>query len=213
MRLARFVAMADSGSWIMAAGLVLAFAAVGIVAVRVWRDGPRRRAERLRERFGPEYDIAVAEYGESRAARVLEERERHVCELPLRSLPPSERASLAQGWASIQKRFVDAPQLAVREAHELVLRTLEARGYQIADFDQCLADLSVDYGAVVQHLRVAHTLDQANRAGRADTEELRRALVHYRALFEGLLGTPREKIPPASQRYRPALAHRVSAPR
>ena len=212
-RLAAILSMADSESWITAAGLVLAFAALVIVAVRVWRDGPRRRAEHLRERFGPEYDIAVAELGESRAARVLEERERHVSELPLRSLPPSERASLAQAWVLTQKRFVDAPQLAVREAYELVLRTLEARGYQVRDFEQCLADVSVDYGAVVQHLRVAHALDQANGAGRADTEELRQALVHYRALFEGLLGTSREKIPPASQRYQPVLEHHVSAPR
>jgi hypothetical protein len=205
--------MADSGSWITAAGLVLAFAALVAVVAWVWRDGSRRRTEHLRERFGPEYDVAVAEFGESRAAQVLQERERHVSELPLRSLPPSERASLSRAWALIQKRFVDAPQLAVREAYELVLRTLEARGYQVRDFEQCVADVSVDYGAVVQHLRVAHALEQANSAGRADTEELRQALVHYRALFEGLLGTPREKICPASQRYQPVLDHHISAPR
>jgi hypothetical protein len=205
--------MAESGSWITAAGLVLAFAALVIVAIRVWRDGPRRRAEHLRERFGPEYDVAVAQYGESGAARVLEERERHVSELPLRSLPPSERASLARAWGLIQKRFVDSPQLAVREAHELVLRTLDARGYQVRDFEQCLADLSVDYCAIVQHLRVAHALQRANDEGRANTEELRQALVHYRVLFEGLLGTPREKIPPASQRYQPVLDDHISAPR
>jgi hypothetical protein len=144
---------------------------------------------------------------------VLEERERRVSELPLRSLPPEERASLSQSWLLTQKRFVDAPQAAVREAHELVLRTLEARGYQVEDFDQCLADVSVDYGGVVQHLRVAHALDRANREGRASTEELRQALVNYRALFEGLLGTPREQICPASQRYQPVLDHRLSAPR
>jgi len=205
--------MADSGSWITVAGLVLAFAVLVIVAVRMWRDGSRRRAEHLRERFGPEYDIAVAQYGEGRASEILEERERRVSELPLRSLPPSERAHLSRSWGLTQKRFVDSPQLAVREAYELVLRTLEVRGYQIRDFDQCLADLSVDYGAVVQHLRVAHALDLANSAGRANTEELRQALVHYRVLFEGLLGTPREKIPPASQRYQPVLDHHVSAPR
>lgn len=195
------------------AGLLLALAAVVIVALKVWRDGPRRRAEQLRERFGPEYDVAVARYGESRAARELEARERRVSELPLRSLPPSERASLSQLWSSTQKRFVDAPQLAVRDAYELVLRTLQARGYQVDDFEQCLADLSVDYGGVVQHLRSAHALDQANRAGRANTEELRQALVQYRALFEGLLGTPREKIPPASQRYQPLEHQHISAPR
>jgi hypothetical protein len=207
-------AMADSGSWITVAGLLLGFATAVIVAIAVWRDGPRRRAAHLRERFGPEYDIAVQQYGERRAARELEARELRVSRLPLRSLPPAERSTLAQSWSLTQQHFVDAPQAAVRQAYELVLRTLVARGYQVDDFEVCVADLSVDYGGIVQHLRAAHILDQANREGRANTEELRQALVHYRALFEGLLGTPRERVPPASQRYQPVLEHHhISAPR
>jgi hypothetical protein len=186
---------------VMAVALVLVLGVMIVLAL--WRNGPQRRNERLRERFGPEYDVAVEQYGEGRAARVLEAREERVSKLPLRSLAPAERASFSQSWLLAQQEFVDNPHLAVRNAHELVVRTMHARGYPVDDFDQCVADLSVDYGNIVQHYRAAHSLDQANRAGRANTEELRQALVHYRALFEELLGTPQEKVPPASQRYEP----------
>jgi hypothetical protein len=140
---------------------------------------------------------------------VLEAREERVSKLPLRSLAPAERASFAQSWQLVQNDFVDSPHQAVRNAYELVQRTMHARGYAVDDFDQCVADLSVDYGDVVQHFRAAHALDQANRAGRANTEELRQALVHYRALFEELLGTPQGRVAPASQRYSAIQHERV----
>jgi hypothetical protein len=197
--------MADPTSLVVTAAVVLALVLAAMVISALLNVGPRRRDERLRERFGPEYDLAVQQFG-SRAVSVLEERERRVAELPLRSLAPAERASFAQSWQLAQRDFVDAPHDAVRNAHELVRRTMHSRGYPVDDYEQCVADLSVDYGCIVQHYRAAHALDQANRAGRASTEELRQALVHYRALFEELLGTPTEQIPPASQRYDPALA-------
>jgi hypothetical protein len=197
--------MADSTSLavVLAVGLALVLAIMLVPAL--WRNGSRRRNERLRERFGPEYDVAVEQYGEARAARILEAREERVSKLPLRSLPPSERASFAQSWLLVQHEFVNSPHVAVKNAHELVQRTMHARGYPVDDFNQCVADLSVDYGEIVQNYRAAHALDQANRAGEANTEQLRQALVHYRALFEELLGTPQGKIPPASQRYQPAI--------
>jgi hypothetical protein len=201
--------MADSSSWMVIAALGLALALGVVMALALWRNGPSERDLRLRDRFGPEYDVAVRQYGASRAARVLEAREERVSKLPLRSLAPAERASFAQSWQLVQNEFVDSPHQAVRNAYELVQRTMHARGYAVDDFDQCVADLSVDYGDVVQHFRAAHALDQANRAGRANTEELRQALVHYRALFEELLGTPQGRVAPASQRYSAIQHERV----
>jgi hypothetical protein len=206
--------MADSTSLMLVLCVVLALVLAVPLLAGVWRDGSKRRNERLRDRFGPEYDVAVEQYGESRAIRVLLARERRVSKLPLRSLTPAERASFAQSWLLAQQEFVDAPHRAVRNAHELVQRTMHARGYPVDDFDQCVADLSVDYGDIVQHYRAAHALDQANRAGRADTEELRQALVHYRALFDELLGTTQGQVAPSSQRYEhPELAHQPALPR
>lgn len=193
-------------SWLMIA-LSLGIALIGLLlVVPVWRNGPKHRSERLRERFGPEYDLAVEQYGASRAVRVLEARERRVSKLPLRSLAPAERASFAQSWLLVQQEFVDTPHQAVRNAHELVQRTMCSRGYPVDDFEQCVADLSVDYGEVVQHYRAAHALAQASRAGGVNTEELRQAIVHYRALFAELLGTPEGHVAPLSQRYsQPAI--------
>jgi len=196
--------MEETSSLVVVAAFVLALVLGGLSVLAVWRHGFARRNERLRERFGPEYDVAVEQFGESRAVRVLEGRERRVSKLPLRSLAPQERAGFAQSWLHAQHLFVDKPHDAVRIAHELVLRTMFARGYPVDDFDQCVADLSVDYGGIVQHYRAAHALDQVNRAGTANTEQLRQALVHYRALFEGLLGMPKQTCP-ASQRYQAAF--------
>jgi hypothetical protein len=205
--------MGDSTSLMLVLSGVLALVLVVPLLAGVWRDGLKRRNERLRERFGPEYDLAVEQYGQARAIRTLEARERRVSKLPLRSLAPPERASFAQSWLLVQQEFVDAPHQAVRNAHELVQRTMHARGYPVDDFDQCVADLSVDYGDIVQHYRAAHALDQAHRAGRASTEDLRQALVHYRVLFEELLGTPQGQVAPASQRYEQPMPAQPTLPR
>jgi len=206
--------MADSAKlWlfgIVGIGLIV----VALIALTLWRNAPARRKNRLRERFGPEYDVAVSQYGKARAARVLEARARRVGKLTIRSLSPSERAGFAQSWRLCQEQFVDAPSAAVSAAHELVLRVMHMKGYPVDDFDQQVADLSVDYGSMVHHLRAAHVLEQANRAGRANTEELRQAMVHYRALFDELLGpTPAELVPPSqrSNGARASAAHRTGA--
>ncbi len=161
---------------------------LAIVGVLVWRNAPARRREKLRARFGPEYDLAVQQYGVARAQRMLEERERRVEKLPIRSLSPSECATFAQSWRQRQEQFVDTPSAAVSGAHELVQRVMLARGYPVEDFEQSVADLSVAHGSIVNHYRAAHELEQANRSGKINTEELRQAMVHYRALFDELLG-------------------------
>ncbi|MEY2930092.1 MAG: hypothetical protein RL033_841 [Pseudomonadota bacterium] len=154
----------------------------------MWRNAPSRRREKLRARFGPEYDLAVQQHGATQAQRVLEARERRVEKLPLRSLAASESATFAQSWRHRQEQFVDTPSAAVSGAHELVQRVMLARGYPVEDFEQSVADLSVEYGGIVNHYRAAHDLEQSNRSGRINTEELRQAMVHYRALFDELLG-------------------------
>jgi hypothetical protein len=201
--------MTEQGSLMLVLSMVLAL----VLAVGVWRNGPDRRRQRLRERFGPEYEVAVEQHGESGAIRVLEARERRVSKLPLRSLSSVERVSFARSWLLVRRDFEDVPHQAVRNAHELVQRTLHARGYPVDDFDQCVAALSVDYGEVVQHYRAAHALDRANHAGQVDSDELRQGLAHYRALFEELLGTPPGNVAPTSQRYEhPALARQPALP-
>lgn len=168
--------------------VAVAFAVVARYAAARRREG--RRAE-LRGHFGPEYDRAVADYGsEANAERELAARERRVRRFKIRALPESERERFATSWRHVQSRFVDDPARAVNEASELVESVMKVRGYPMQNFDHQVADLSVDHANVVQHYRAARALAEENRKGRADTEQLRQAFVHYRVLFGELLEVP-----------------------
>jgi hypothetical protein len=195
--------MADSTTLVIAS-IIVAALLVAAVAVLLLRNAPARKRQQLREKFGPEYDVAVEQYGSARAPRELEARARRVSKLPLRSISPSECATFSQSWRRRQEQFVDTPSAAVSGAHELVQKVMLARGYPVEDFEQSVADLSVEYGAIVSHYRAAHQLEQTNRSGQINTEELRQAMVHYRALFDELLGAavPSVDVIPASERAR-----------
>ncbi len=147
----------------------------------------RRRA--LRERFGPEYERLVAEQNSRSAAEhELRERERRHAELDLHPLPESSRAGYAAEWADVQTRFVDSPQDAVRAGDELVTRLIREIGYPTQNYEQQLATLSVEHARTLGHYRDAHDISLRNENGQASTEQLRQALVHYRTLFDDLLG-------------------------
>ncbi|GAA0918209.1 hypothetical protein GCM10009557_89750 [Virgisporangium ochraceum] len=161
---------------------------VGAVLVAVGLVASRRRA--LRQRFGPEYDRVVESTEDRRAAeRELRERERRHAELELRPLDPASRERYSASWEEIQVRFVDAPDRAVGEADELVTRLIAERGYPTGDYDDQLAHLSVEHANTLDHYRKAHEINERTSRGEATTEQLRQALVHYRALFADLLGT------------------------
>jgi FtsZ-interacting cell division protein ZipA len=150
----------------------------------------KRRSQQLHGRFGPEYDRTVREYGDRRKAESeLERREKRVERFHIRSLPREERDRFAEAWRTEQAHFVDEPQQAVSEAHRLVNEVMRARGYPAsAEFEENAADLSVEHPQVVQHYRVACDIAGRQERGQANTEDLRNAMVHYRALFEELLG-------------------------
>jgi FtsZ-interacting cell division protein ZipA len=169
---------------------LIALVAVVVVALVVSRSSRKRRLQ-LRERFGPEYDREVERLGSvARAERELMAREKRVHKQHLHPLPETQRLQFASEWRNVQTQFVDEPSAAVENAHALIKQVMVARGYTIERFDQRVSDLSVEHAGVVQHYRAAHELAVANREGRANTEELRQALVHYRALFTDLLEQP-----------------------
>ncbi|GAA0742021.1 hypothetical protein Drose_28280 [Dactylosporangium roseum] len=168
----------------------------------------RRRA--LQHRFGPEYDRAVAER-ESRLAaeRELRERERRHAALELRELEPEARTRYATAWEEIQARFLDDPAGAVRAADTLVTELIAERGYPAGDYEEQVADLSVEHARTLGHYRDAHEISLLSDRGEATTEQLRQAVVHYRALFSDLLGadaTPGDPGVPA-QRASEAVPH------
>jgi hypothetical protein len=166
--------------------LVLVIVVVLAVAVALWYAS-RRRA--LRQRFGPEYDRTVAEKDSRLAAeRELRDRERRHAQLQLRELDPESRERYASSWEQIQAKFLDDPNTAVNEADELVTRLIAERGYPTGDYDEQVANLSVEHATTLGHYRDAHDLYLVNERGEATTEQLRQALVHYRELFADLLG-------------------------
>ena len=175
--------------------VIIVVVALVVVAVGVWTYMQKRRTEQVRERFGPEYDRAVTEHGDQRGAQAeLEARQKRVEQLDIRPLSPSDRARFAAAWRATQAHFVDDPSAAIGEADRLVTDVMKARGYPIGDFEQRAADVSVDHPRLVENYRAARDTALRNERGQASTEDLRQAMVHYRALFEDLLesGTPEQ---------------------
>ena len=163
-----------------------------VLLLLIWAATRSRRRSRLRERFGPEYDRAVEETGSrGKAQAELEGRLKRREQLQVRELEPADRERFSSAWQHAQSHFVDEPSQAVREADGLVQEVMRARGYPVDDFDQRAADVSVDHPHVVDNYREAHSISRLNAENRASTEDLRRALVHYRELFNELLGTGR----------------------
>jgi hypothetical protein len=175
---------------LMLIGLVVAVIVL-IAAAVAWR---RWRTERLRSRFGPEYVRAVGETGgERQAEAALSERAARVRKYDLRKLSPDARMRYVEAWRHVQAKFVDDPRAAAREADDLLNQVMAARGYPPADIDQRLEDVSVDHGEAVQNYRVARDIVARHAQGGAGTEDMRQAVIHYRTLFEDLLGGPDEK--------------------
>jgi hypothetical protein len=169
--------------------VVIAFLVIAITAYLAMR---RRRSLMLRERFGPEYDRVVRREGDVRKGEgVLEFRQKRRERFELRTLSPVDRSSFEQRWDEVQARFVDDPKGAVTVADSLVMEVMQARGYPVGDFEQRASDISVDHPVVVENYRSAHDIALRHNRGQASTEDLRKAMVHYRTLFQELLETNR----------------------
>jgi hypothetical protein len=166
--------------------IVIVVVVVAVLAALAVRTMQRRK---LRERFGDEYQRVVDEKGGRSAAEAeLRRREKHHATLELRDLSDADRVRFRDGWVAVQTLFVDDPVSAVRDGDRLVTELVAARGYPVSDYEDRLAQLSVEHAKVLNHYRDAHEISTRNDAGKATTEELRQALVHYRELFADLLG-------------------------
>lgn len=150
----------------------------------------RRKTERLRQHYGPEYERLVAETGGQKTAeKELIARERKRDKLDVTPLTQSARNDFSTRWSQVQTAFVDNPSAAVGVADRLVTDVMRERGYPIDDFDQRAADISVDHPQIVENYRAAHAVHLSQQRGEVSTEQQREAFVHYRALFEKLLET------------------------
>jgi len=169
---------------------IVAIAVILLIALAVIVFAVRRsRSERLRKKFGDaEYERTIAERGDRRAAEAhLEQRTERVKSFHLRALSEADRLRFQEAWTGVQARFVDGPAGAVTEADQLLGDLMATRGYPVGDFETRAADISVDHPMVVQNYRAGHDIAVRHLRGQASTEDLRRAMIHYRALFEDLV--------------------------
>jgi hypothetical protein len=178
---------------------------IALLAVAAWLIYRETQSHRLQRHFGSEYHRMVDQVGDrAKAEAELLQRERRVQKLHIVPLSPADAARFDEAWRSLQARFVDSPEQALSEADRLVRELMMKRGYPMGDFDSRAADISVDHPMVVDHYRRGHEI--AVRLGRdgVDTEAMRQAVVHYRALFAELLEvTPEPQQPPQARPLNP----------
>ena len=172
--------------------LIIGLAVIVIAGIGAWLFFRKRRTGKLRTKFGgAEYDRALKEDGSRRHAEAgLKERTERVENLNIRPLAAGDRARFVESWSRVQARFVDGPGGAVTEADQLLRDVMSTRGYPVSDFEQRAADISVDHPLVMENYRTAHAIAVRQTQGQANTEDLRQAMIHYRTLFEDLVGEP-----------------------
>ncbi|MDR6535703.1 hypothetical protein [Variovorax soli] len=174
-----------------AVGIVVVLALVALAAYFLIR---KRQSDRLAQRFGDEYELAVRQHGSrAKAEAELRQREARVGQLHIVPLAPGEGARFSSAWNKVQAEFVDNPAGAVTQADQLVRELMQKRGYPMSDFEHRAADISVDHPAVVRNYRAAQAIHARTLSGEVETEELRKAVVHYRALFDELLEVSMEE--------------------
>jgi len=179
-------------------GIVVIFMFIALAAYLIYK---KKQSHRLEQRFGPEYGRAVDELGSrTKAESELKSREKRVEQLNIVPLAPAEAIRFTHAWNLLQGNFVDNPKGVVVQADRLVRDLLLKRGYPIGDFERRAADISVDHPAVVTNYRAAQAIAARDHRGEADTEELRKAVVYYRALFDELLEvTPANRSPMSAE--------------
>lgn len=176
---------------IIAVVLIVVIVGIAYFVVSRRRITAERRRTELRDQFGPEYDRAVKEYGSAESAEpMLLARKERVSKLNIRSLPEVDRQRFTDDWQSVQAEFVDDPPTAVGKADALVAEVMEARGYPVGNFEEQASNVSVEHPEVVENYRAGHRIALQQQEGQASTEDLRQAMIHYRALFTDLLEVP-----------------------
>ena len=176
----------------MSTGAVIAIVVVILVVIAlVAIVAMEMRRRRLRQQFGPEYDRLVTELGSRRKAEAeLSARQRRLAKLDIRPLTREENARYLGEWNAIQERFVDTPGESVAQASALVTAVMKVRGYPADDQDVAMEALSVEHGPTLSRYREARLTSERARMGSASTDDLRNAMLQYRALFEELVARP-----------------------
>lgn len=186
------------------AEILVALVILVLAAVAVWLWLRSKRRDEIKSRFGPEYARTIETVGDERKAETaLAAREKRVAGYSIKPLAPDLRDHFVETWRDVQAKFVDDPKYAVTRADDLLGEVMSARGYPVKDdFNRRAEDLSVDHAEVVQNYRAGHEIAVRHSRGEASTEDLRTAMIHYRALFDDLVNEPESTHPRPPSRER-----------
>jgi hypothetical protein len=180
----------DVSTWVILGGVII----VALLGLAIWLSYQKKQSNRLRSRFGSEYDRTVTELkSRTKAESNLRQREKRVGSLQIVPLEASDAARFVLAWKTLQAGFVDNPKGVVVQADQLVRELMLKRGYPMGDFEHRAADISVDHPAVVHNYRAAQAIALRDERGEASTEDQRKAVVHFRALFNELLSISETK--------------------
>jgi FtsZ-interacting cell division protein ZipA len=175
--------------------VVLVLVVTGLVLGPIYYSR-RKKSVKFQDKFGPEYDRTVKTMGnEKKAQTELNNRQKHVEALNIRPLSQSEREHYLADWTAVQSKFVDEPGQAIVDADRLIMEVMQKRDYPISDFEQRAADVSIQYPSLVSNYRDARVIALKNKEHKADTEELRQAMIYYHSLFAELLVIEDDLVP------------------
>jgi LPXTG-motif cell wall-anchored protein len=174
----------NAQTWFMLGGVLL----VALIGIGAWFFFKKKQSHRLQLRFGTEYGRTVTDLrSRTKAESDLKEREKRAERFHIVPLAPAEAARFVQAWKSLQGSFIDNPKGVLLQADQLVRELMLLRGYPMGDFERRAADISVDHPTAVKNYRAAQRIVLRDERGEASTEELREAVVHFRALFNEML--------------------------
>ena len=183
----------DTTDWVY---LAIVVGVLAVVAIALARYLSNRRTTALRGRYGPEYDRTVGQSASRRdAERELRTREEQFADLDVKPLSEATRTRFTADWEHAERLFVDDPEAAAREADRIVRNVMDERGYPGDDLETRTAAVSVTHAEVVQRYRHGHEMVHGNGVSAAErTENLRKAMVDFRAVFAEMVEPDREPV-------------------
>lgn len=171
--------------------IVAGLAAVAVAGV-AWFAFHRRQPREFPQ-LPPRARTPVADDSVGKAEALIVEHPRRPERPSIRPLGSDDALRFGAAWRQMQAQFIDDPERAVTDADRLVGEVMSLRGYPVGDFEQRMADIEVNHPDVVMHYRAAREIAVMHARGETSTEDLRQAMVHYRALFRNLLETSKSR--------------------
>lgn len=149
--------------------------------------------------------VEIARRRNIRHRRMAEQRSAGMREQALRHLSSNDREHFGREWRLVEAHFIEDPPNAVAEADRVVEQLLSARGYPVDKLKAAGSALTNSEPAsssaplrapvIAQNYREAHEIVLKQAQGQARGNELQRAMIDYRVVFEDLVRGEKSEEP------------------